>query len=571
MWSTHPSGFEREENAKRTYIYAPSDERSSWILFKDPEALKRRMTKHLFKDVDVKDKQLMEISNEDALSEIDQEYNKVFFDAKYRGFYLKQLLTRSVKSVDELYTTTFSADEISEKIKNLYPESLKQDLAMYENKNEELLMLQALYDKQWDAPGGVILHEGRELKRKDLPSVIAQLKEVVTGHQNKFLEFNKGLRSLHVRIAEDFGRVWVDYLKGLSTLIHYSEHSIAIINDSRRVFNNTLHIVLVDGRVSSSEMSRLLRAAGNVTDALKTVYSNTSNVDPGPAVLERMKAKDWASLLEEFKLGYATAENINNWIQVVDGWADLAINRLERLRDAALEELILTEEKLVESRVNASSPGSPPAAAKISCEYPTLLSGAESILQSKLSLRDRFFSGDGILPSIARFGVAASVIGLALFAGHSINKADVIVYNGLSIPVTVNVAGESVRVDPLAYEKIAITEDENYTIEARTEDGSLIEKFNHAPDSRSGTYIYNVASSAAMQEWTVFYGTASYSSHYEPKQHIYGATRWFKSHADYFFTDPPETIEMRGSFEERSVLIASANPSAALSFLKDKS
>ncbi len=292
MWSTHPSGFEREENAKRTYIYAPQDERSSWIVFKNPEELKRMMTKHLFKDVDVTDKQITEISNENALLEIDKEYNKVFYDAKYRGFYLKQSITREVTSIEALYTVKFTSDEISEKIKNLYPESLKQELALYESKNEELAMLQALYDKQWDAPGGVILHEGKELKRKDLPLVIAQLKEVVKDHQQKFLTFNKSLRSVHLRIAEDNGSVWASYLKGLSTLIHYAEHSIAILNDNRRVFNNTLQIVLADGRVSSSEMKRLLQAANNVTNALKTVYSNTSSVHPGPAVLERMNARE---------------------------------------------------------------------------------------------------------------------------------------------------------------------------------------------------------------------------------------------------------------------------------------
>ncbi len=172
-----------------------------------------------------------------------------------------------------------------------------------------------------------------------------------------------------------------------------------------------------------------------------------------------------------------------------------------------------------------------------------------------------------------RFSVAASIIGLAFFAGHSINKADVIIYNGLSIPVTVHIAGENLRVDPLTHEKIAITEDENYVIESRTTDGSLIEKFTNESSSASGTYIYNIASAAAMQEWTVYYTSTSYSPPFdEPKQHIYGGARWFKSRADYFFTDPPQSIEMSGSYEEKSVLTAySADPSAALLFATDKS
>lgn len=571
MWSTHPSGFEREENAKRIYVHAPQDERSSWILFKDSEELKRRMTKHLFKDVDVKDKQPVEISNENVLLEIDKEYNKVFYDPQYRGFYLKQSLTRDVNSIEDLYSIQLNDAEISEKIKCLYPESLKPQLESYESKNEEFVMLQALHDKQWDAPGGVILHEGKELTRKDLPVVISQLKSELKDQQHTLLEFNKSLRSLHVKLAERNSSLWVSYLKGLAELIHYAEHTIAVLIDKKKVFNNTLQIVLADGKVSSSEMSRLLNTANDVTRALESVYSNTSNVHPGPAVLERMHAGNWSSLLEEFKLGYATQDNINGWIAAVDSWINLAVNRLGMLKDSALEELILTEEKLVTGYVHSSNLGLPPASARISYDYPRLLSGSESILQNKLGLRDRFFAADGLIPAAARFSVAASIIGVALFAGRSITKEDLIIYNGLSIPVAVEVAGEHITVDPMSYEKVSLAEDENYAVESRTEDGSLIEKFNSVPDGESGAYIYNIASAAVIQKWTIYYTSNSSSSH-EPQQYIYGAPRWFKSRADYFFTEPPETIQIKGSFEVRSVLTAySEEPSATLSFARDRS
>ncbi len=570
MWATHPSGFEREENAKRVYIHAPQDERSAWILFKDPQAIKQVITKHLFRGVDVAGKEVVEISTEHALQEIDKKYHKVFYDPKYRGLYLKQSLTRDVRSVDDLYAITFTDLEIAQKLKDLYPASLKTDLELYESKKEELIMLQALYDKHWDAPDGAIRHEGRELKRKDLPLVIDQLKKQVNDHQHQLLEFNKGLRSLHLNIARRYDSSWMKYLKSLSALIHYSEHSSAVLIDAKKVFNNTLSVVLADGKVSSSEMSRLLQTAGNVTRALETVYTNTSRVHPGAAVLSKMNAENWGSLLEEFKLGYASNENINSWIGVVDSWINLALSRLELLRDCALEELILVEEKLVQSYLDSSDPGIAPSPAKIDYVYPILLSGQESVLQTKLGLWDRFFSADGLLPSIARFSVAASVIGVALFAGHSINKADVVIYNGLSIPVTVTIAGERVTVDGLSHEKIAISEDDHYTIESRTTDGTLIEAFSNDSDSRSGTWIYNVTSAAGLQEWTIYYSTNDAFAR-QPERNMNGAPRWYKTHADYIFTDPPETIQMSGSTATRSVLLAySDDPYTTLSLAQDR-
>ncbi|MGQ4726004.1 hypothetical protein, partial [Streptomyces tunisiensis] len=124
-----------------------------------------------------------------------------------------------------------------------------------------------------------------------------------------------------------------------------------------------------------------------------------------------MNAESWSSLLEEFKLGYANSENINGWIGVVDGWINLAINTLNTLKNAALEELIVTEEKLFSAYQTSVNPGVAPSAASVSYTYPSLLNGNENKVQLKLNLWDRFYSADGLLPTIARFSVAASIIG----------------------------------------------------------------------------------------------------------------------------------------------------------------
>src|SRR5262249_23501831 len=47
MWATHPTNSDREDNAKRIYVAAPIDERSAWTLFKEPEALRTRVSAHL--------------------------------------------------------------------------------------------------------------------------------------------------------------------------------------------------------------------------------------------------------------------------------------------------------------------------------------------------------------------------------------------------------------------------------------------------------------------------------------------------------------------------------------------
>ena len=36
MWASHPSNFDREENAKRLYVRSLADARSPWSLFNEP-------------------------------------------------------------------------------------------------------------------------------------------------------------------------------------------------------------------------------------------------------------------------------------------------------------------------------------------------------------------------------------------------------------------------------------------------------------------------------------------------------------------------------------------------------
>ena len=48
-------------------------------------------------------------------------------------------------------------------------------------------------------------------------------------------------------------------------------------------------------------------------------------------------------MLEEFKLPPPNRENIGDWLNVIDGWVGAAIAAIARLRDAALEQLLLVE------------------------------------------------------------------------------------------------------------------------------------------------------------------------------------------------------------------------------------
>lgn len=83
----HPSDYDREESVKERFIPAVMDERSPWLLFDDPAALRERMTRKVYKvafnagrNADLADPRRVQ-------QFIDEEHAETTYAAKYEGSY----------------------------------------------------------------------------------------------------------------------------------------------------------------------------------------------------------------------------------------------------------------------------------------------------------------------------------------------------------------------------------------------------------------------------------------------------------------------------------------------------
>jgi Zn-dependent protease with chaperone function len=87
MWSTHPSNFDREENAKEIFIPAAIDERSPWVLFADPDELRERVTYRFYRVAFRVKKDVELVPPEDVQGFLDDEHAEISYDPKYHGAY----------------------------------------------------------------------------------------------------------------------------------------------------------------------------------------------------------------------------------------------------------------------------------------------------------------------------------------------------------------------------------------------------------------------------------------------------------------------------------------------------
>jgi Zn-dependent protease with chaperone function len=120
MWATHPSNYEREQNAKRRYVAGVQDDRPAWLVFRDAASLRERLTRRVYQH-------LLERAAPPAAGEpqvvqafIDQEHADCSFDPRYAGVY------------DDRYVEPGNPDELVELCRSYFDSDDELDRARTE-------------------------------------------------------------------------------------------------------------------------------------------------------------------------------------------------------------------------------------------------------------------------------------------------------------------------------------------------------------------------------------------------------------------------------------------------------
>jgi Zn-dependent protease with chaperone function len=556
MWSTHPENREREDNAKRCYLPVPLDDGSAWKVFVDEPALRARVTAHLLEELQKGselDKKPVAVPIDESLASVDEEFARPPLDRRYHGLYLGRSPVRHLAAVADAYGTLPKGDRIREALDRLYPATLTAEVERARRIEQEHAVLEALRDGLLTAPGGVIRHRGKALRRSELATVIAEVDAERKEASARLLEHDRACRTAHLAAARAIGQGWDEYLSGLLALLHYVSHAQANVEDAAAHLANVWAVVTADGRVSKREMRRLVAAGHEVFGALGEVDRHRRDV----VLPESIRSTLEASLPQKLELDAPDLESIGPWLQVVDGWIAAFVIPLRELRITALDALLVAERRVESAHRDGTDPGRAPEPPAVPAKYTTLLPGGERPRQTKLDWWDRFQTADGLVPGAARLAVAAAIVGAVVAAGGTVGAPEVIVYNGLDRPVEVHIGDVTSTLKPFQRMALELPRARRVVVETRTRGGELIESFDADLDASFGRYVYNVAGAAALVEWTAAYGTASAA----PPRTL-GAVRWTSTSARHCFEQPPQSVQLRSGGATRLVLEAFATKPA---------
>ncbi len=570
MWSTHPADKDREENAKRIYIAAEIDNRSSKELLSKPEKYEIDMTASLVSTAIVEtniltDSESIEIQNK-------KYFNWTFLHPKYHSTFLNRFPFIHFEKVDDLFNHHINLDTLKDKFTFIYPDGLSLKIDQLKEINEEIDALIISQNEVLTAEKRIVTHRGEQIKRSDIPEIITSLKVEEQVLRDELATHDKLCRTLHFEAACILGNNWSEYLKKLTGLVHYSEHAITNLNDCSRKFHNVLNVALADGHVSSSELIAILDISNEFYYAVRKTYNNSENIILDKELLDKLELKNYKDGFEKFTLTEPDKENIDSWVKVIESWASVSLYMLNKLRNVALEQLLDTEEFVKNAYLNSDRiTDFAPEKIELLDKYDLLIPGKERVLQRKLNLWNRFFIGDGLIPTIAKFTISAAMIIGAIFLGKYSQKSMLHIFNGLDTMVSVSIDDQTVVLDANSHNAFPINYGMDYNISTTNANGHKIEELNSNFSSPSSEYIYNIANSGAFVEYPVFYG---YSHAPDAESYYLGAKRWFSSSSDYILTEPPNSISLSsGSSGEQKLALTGykgINPSNLISIIENE-
>jgi len=565
MWQSHPQNHEREANAKKTYVSAPLDERSAWLLFDAAPALRERLTRELLPSGDKP-----VATSAETLARVDARFERPSLQRRYQGVYFGRAVTRSVEDVEDLLrgATAGVGD-----LEGLYPKSLAALVERLRELDQELAQLRALDAGVVEASGGAIRYRGDDVPRRDLPGLIERVvaerdeaRAQLDAHEARVHQAHLAAARVVDAAAAPGQPTQEAALRGLLATLHYAEHGEAVARDLQAAMWVRYRMVTAGDKITHDKLVPLLNDCNQLQQAVDALHLERDKVTLSPAVLARLDSASWNEGLGSFDLPLASTQNIQKWLEVVDGWVDSSIGALGALRNAALDELLLQEQALAAQLQGGTPAPAAEAACVVPARYRRLLVRHEQVRRVTLTWWQRFLRASGRGPAVLRLAIAGGIVGTVLAVGANIGSAALVVYDGLDIPVRVQVGDVRHDVEPGRPLKLDVEPDTTLAIVTTAPDGREIERFDAKIEGGFGTQVYNVAGASALVRTTAVYGPATG----QPPQ-VLGAPRLVSVSVDHLFEDPPASVSTKhGEGATRTVLRGTAgmNANEALGMLR---
>lgn len=203
MWSTHPSNYDREQNAKEYYIRSEFDERSPWVLFDDVAELRERVTFKFYRFYFKVPKDVILADPEEIQGFIDEEHAETTYDPRYQGLYDKRnLFLPDVYDLAQVSKTLpWSVPELIGAHQTLYNVEVKHRAQLHNSRLEEFGLLRAISNGWHEPKDGEFEFRGEIYDARDAKRLLKKVDRELEQDHKWLIELDKRVFMTYFQMA----------------------------------------------------------------------------------------------------------------------------------------------------------------------------------------------------------------------------------------------------------------------------------------------------------------------------------------------------------------------------------
>jgi Zn-dependent protease with chaperone function len=333
MWQTHPSCYDREQNAKDHYIRTHFDERSPWLLFDNVEELRERVTYKFYRFYFKISKDVILADPEEVQGFIDDEYADRTYDSRYQGLYdNRNLVLKDINTMAKDGSKhPWSITELADTHKTLYNAEVKHRSQLYYKRIEEFHMLNAVQNGWFRPKDNELEFRGDTYDLDDAKRLLKKVDKEIEKDNRWLGELDKKVfmtyfqMALHINqeVAEELYRrydfhlelqaIWYELTKQNRPV----QAAIAFLNNQQ------------SGQLQSHHFKELLNIFRDAHKAMKSMLRNSEDL-----TLPGLKNLPVGLPLRPFLLNKNLVDGLSKYDQrISDRWIGRLLDQFKEMKD----------------------------------------------------------------------------------------------------------------------------------------------------------------------------------------------------------------------------------------------
>jgi Zn-dependent protease with chaperone function len=218
MYASHPPNHEREENAKRHYFRSVPDDRSPWLLFRDPDGIRAAMTAAFYKEHLPLPAGIAPADPASVQAFIDEEHAERMQDPRYFGLYDGRVMELGdlTQLVHEVYHHPWSPERLLAAYRRLYEGQLKAFAEAHGRRDKEQDLLREIKSGEIKPRGGVFTFREQQRKVDEAEELLKIVDEELEQDREELKKLDVEVFQAHYQMARTLGNdsdeeLWARY------------------------------------------------------------------------------------------------------------------------------------------------------------------------------------------------------------------------------------------------------------------------------------------------------------------------------------------------------------------------